>query len=50
MPKVVELTEGGKNKPVTADNRINYIHWVAYFRLNSQIQRAASAFVAGVHE
>eukprot|EP00879_Flechtneria_rotunda_P028518 GHRR01030643.1.p1 GENE.GHRR01030643.1~~GHRR01030643.1.p1 ORF type:complete len:210 (+),score=78.04 GHRR01030643.1:176-805(+) len=43
----VELKPGGRDIPVRADNVIEYIHRLADFRLNRQMDRAAGAFLRG---
>lgn len=49
MGKIVtnELLPGGKVRPVTNYNRINYIHLMAYFRMNTQIREQTAAFIRG---
>jgi hypothetical protein len=39
-----ELLAGGDSLPVTADNRLLYIHLLADWHLNARLGRAASAF------
>ncbi|XP_067028528.1 ubiquitin-protein ligase E3C-like [Acropora muricata] len=46
--QVVELKQGGRDIPVNNSNRIWYIHLVADYRLNKQIQRHCQAFRAGL--
>ncbi|RWS26248.1 ubiquitin-protein ligase E3C-like protein [Leptotrombidium deliense] len=46
--KVVELKPGGSKIPVTAQNRIEYIHLVADYRLNKQIRTQCLAFKQGL--
>ncbi|XP_060731491.1 ubiquitin-protein ligase E3C-like [Tachysurus vachellii] len=46
--QVVELKPGGKDIPVTMANRIAYIHLVADYRLNKQIQAHCMAFRQGL--
>ena len=46
----VELVPGGRERPVTAGNRLEYVHRVANFRLNAQIKRGADAFGRGLEE
>lgn len=41
----VELAPRGRDTPVTADNRLAYIHRVADHRLNRQIRAPAAAFL-----
>lgn len=43
----LELKPGGKNIPVTAANRIEYIHLIADYRLNRQTREACKAFKSG---
>ena len=45
----VELRDGGAAIPVTADNRIEYVHLVADYHLNKKLAPQAKAFVAGLH-
>uniref|UniRef100_A0A0D3JRF2 HECT-type E3 ubiquitin transferase n=1 Tax=Emiliania huxleyi (strain CCMP1516) TaxID=280463 RepID=A0A0D3JRF2_EMIH1 len=45
----VDLREGGSTMPVTRENRIEYVHLMADYRLNRQIEAQSRAFVAGVH-
>src|SRR5690242_7959841 len=46
----VELKPGGRDTAVKADNVIEYIHRLADFRLNRQMDRAAAAFLRGFFE
>lgn len=46
----VELKPGGRDIIVRADNVIEYIHRLADFRLNRQMDRAAAAFLRGFFE
>ncbi|KAK9829627.1 hypothetical protein WJX72_006957 [[Myrmecia] bisecta] len=46
----VELIPGGRDIAVTSDNRIEYIHRVANYRLNVQIRAASDAFRRGFHD
>lgn len=43
----VELVRGGRSVPVTAQNRIEYIHRVSNYRMNTQLQKQSDAFVGG---
>jgi ubiquitin-protein ligase E3 C len=45
-----ELVRGGRHVPVTARNRIEYIHRVSNYRMNLQIRRQSDAFVRGFSE
>lgn len=42
-----ELVPGGRLQPVTNENRINYIHSMAFFRMHTQIWDQTSAFIRG---
>ncbi|GLH04043.1 E3 ubiquitin-protein ligase Nedd-4 [Gryllus bimaculatus] len=42
-----ELIPGGKAVPVTNENRINYIHLMAHFRMHTQIKDQTAAFIRG---
>ncbi|PSC67747.1 E3 ubiquitin-ligase UPL6 [Micractinium conductrix] len=44
----VELAPRGSDTPVTAENRLAYIHRVADYRLNRQIRAPAAAFLRGL--
>lgn len=46
--RVDELKSGGSNIPVTATNRIEYIHLMADYKLNKQIRAQCSAFKQGL--
>ncbi|CDF34855.1 unnamed protein product [Chondrus crispus] len=48
--KEVELVRNGKNISVTAENRIEYMHRVADFRMNKQIKEQTKAFLGGFSE
>lgn len=48
--KEVELVRNGKNISVTAENRIEYMHRVANFRMNTQIKEQSEAFLRGFSE
>ncbi len=41
----VELAPRGQDTPVTAENRLAYIHRVADYRLNQQIREPTAAFL-----
>ena len=45
----VELREGGSLTAVTADNRIEYAHLMADYRLNRQIAPQCKALLSGLH-
>lgn len=42
-----ELIPGGKAVAVTNDNKINYIHLMAHFRMHVQIKDQTTAFIRG---
>ena len=46
--KVVPLKVDGDEIPVTNENRIEYIHLVADFKLNKQIRQQCNAFRNGL--
>ncbi|XP_053615279.1 ubiquitin-protein ligase E3C [Plodia interpunctella] len=46
--RIEELKPGGANIPVTAENRIEYIHLVADYKLNRQIRLQCNAFKRGL--
>ncbi|KAL4444560.1 hypothetical protein ABPG77_002377 [Micractinium sp. CCAP 211/92] len=46
----VELAPRGQDTPVTAENRLAYIHRVADYRLNQQIREPTAAFLRGLHQ
>ena len=46
--KIIRLLPGGDNIPVTSQNRLQYIHLVSNYRLNTQIARQSEAFVSGL--
>ncbi|KAL4716921.1 hypothetical protein ACJJTC_012732 [Scirpophaga incertulas] len=46
--RIEELKPGGGNIPVTAENRIEYIHLVADYKLNRQIRSQCNAFKRGL--
>ena len=45
----VELVPGGKSIPVTGSNVAHFIHRVANFKLNEQIQTSCDAFLSGFY-
>jgi hypothetical protein len=45
----VDLRDGGRATPVTKDNRIEYVHLVADYRLNKQIAEQCKAVLNGMH-
>lgn len=46
----VELKRNGSNIAVTASNRIEYIHRLAHYRMNSQIKQQSEAFLHGFYD
>ncbi|KAB0798693.1 hypothetical protein PPYR_09686 [Photinus pyralis] len=46
--KVIELKPNGTNISVTSDNRLEYIHRLANFKLNTQIKKQCNAFREGL--
>lgn len=42
-----ELIPGGKAISVTNENKINYIHLMAHFRMHTQIKNQTAAFIKG---
>ncbi|XP_066590975.1 ubiquitin-protein ligase E3B [Prorops nasuta] len=42
-----ELRAGGRAMPVTNENKINYIHMMAHFRMHTQIKDQTAAFIKG---
>lgn len=46
--KLVELKPGGRDIPVTNDNKIEYIHLLADYKLNRQIHEQVIAFRRGI--
>lgn len=46
--EVVELKPGGSKIPVTKENKIEYVHLVADYRLNKQIRAQCAAFKRGL--
>lgn len=46
----VELVRNGKNIPVNASNRIEYMHRVSNYRMNTQIKAQSEAFQKGFSE
>lgn len=46
--RTVELIPGGKDIPVTNENKIRYVYLVANYRLNVQIARQCKAFFRGL--
>ena len=49
MTRDVELIPGGSNIPVTAANAAHFVHRIAYFKLNEQIEAPCDYFLRGFH-
>ncbi|XP_020091856.1 E3 ubiquitin-protein ligase UPL7 isoform X2 [Ananas comosus] len=47
---VAELRPGGKNMPVTNENKLQYVHAMADYKLNRQILPFANAFYRGLSD
>uniref|UniRef100_A0A1D1Z229 HECT-type E3 ubiquitin transferase n=1 Tax=Anthurium amnicola TaxID=1678845 RepID=A0A1D1Z229_9ARAE len=45
---VIELKPGGKDMPVTNDNKLQYIYAIADYKLNQQVLPLANAFYRGL--
>ena len=45
----VALVPGGHSVPVTASNKLTYIHLVAHYKLTASIRQQCGAFVGGFH-
>lgn len=50
QPQEIELVPGGANMPVTNANRTRYVHLVANFYLNTQLQAQCAAFRRGLSD
>ncbi|KAK9461339.1 uncharacterized protein V1516DRAFT_624876 [Lipomyces oligophaga] len=48
--RTIDLIRNGSNIPVTSENRIQYIHAVADFKLNRELYRQTSAFLFGMND
>lgn len=48
--EVVELKPGGSKIPVNKDNKVEYVHLVADYRLNKQIRAQCAAFKKGLSQ
>ncbi|KAG5444561.1 Ubiquitin-protein ligase E3C [Clonorchis sinensis] len=46
----IELKPGGRQIPVTNENRVEYMHLVAYYKLNKQIYPQVKAFTTGLND
>ncbi|XP_069070843.1 ubiquitin-protein ligase E3B isoform X2 [Pleurodeles waltl] len=44
-----ELIPGGKTMAVTNENKISYIHYMAHFRMHTQIKNQGAALISGFH-
>ena len=49
MTRDIELIPGGSNIPVTAGNAAHFVHRVANFKLNEQIEAPCDYFLRGFH-
>jgi E3 ubiquitin-protein ligase HUWE1 len=47
---VSELKEGGKDIPVTDENKMEYVQLVAQFKMSNGIRKQIDAFLEGFHE
>ena len=47
---IVELEEGGSDRPVTTENRARYMHRVANFHLNQRTAAQCRAFLQGFRD
>ncbi|KAF6774454.1 hypothetical protein AHF37_06373 [Paragonimus kellicotti] len=50
LSETVELKPGGRQIPVTNENRVEYMHLVAHHKLNKQIYPQVRAFMAGLND
>jgi len=48
--KCVDLIPGGSKKPVTADNKEQYLNALAQYRLGTKCEKEIAAFKKGLHE
>ncbi|CAH8435888.1 unnamed protein product [Dicrocoelium dendriticum] len=48
--EVIDLKPGGRCIPVTNENRVEYMHLVAHYKLNKQIYPQVRAFAAGLND
>uniref|UniRef100_A0A5K4F0J4 HECT-type E3 ubiquitin transferase n=1 Tax=Schistosoma mansoni TaxID=6183 RepID=A0A5K4F0J4_SCHMA len=48
--ETVELKPGGKHIPVTEENRVEYVHLIANYKLNKMIYPQVRAFTAGLND
>ncbi|TNN18436.1 Ubiquitin-protein ligase E3C [Schistosoma japonicum] len=48
--ETVELKPGGKYIPVTEENRVEYVHLIANYKLNKMIYPHVRAFTAGLND
>ncbi|TIB72711.1 hypothetical protein E3Q23_03282 [Wallemia mellicola] len=46
--RTIDLIPNGQNIPVTRDNKIQYIHLISHYRLNTQIEPQCKAFFQGL--
>ena len=45
-----ELKEGGRNIPVTDENKLEYVMLVAQFKMSNGIRKQIDSFLEGFHE
>lgn len=50
VQKTIELKPGGKDIPVTEENKVEYVRLVTEQRLTKDIQKQISAFLKGFHD
>ncbi|CAH8559716.1 unnamed protein product [Schistosoma turkestanicum] len=50
QPETIELKPGGKHIPVTEENRVEYVHLMANYKLNIMIYPQVRAFTAGLND
>ncbi|CAH8622483.1 unnamed protein product [Schistosoma guineensis] len=48
--ETIELKPGGKHIPVTEENRVEYVHLIANYKLNKMIYPQVRAFTAGLND
>lgn len=48
--RTIPLIPNGASIPVTSENRMRYIYLVAYYKLNTQIERQCKAFFRGLSD
>jgi len=48
--QIVDLVEGGRNIPVTDENKLDYVRLVAHHRMTAAINKQIDQFLEGFHE